>query len=385
MSTRKSLKTCIRHFTWSWHTVVMGTGAVSSLVSRFHFGEGSETLKVLTLLFFFLNLFFFVAICAATIARYYMFPELWSAMLRHPTQSLFIGAFPMGAATLINVALTANQSYSFAGSGFLYTLWAFWWLDSVVSSFTAVGMIYVMMTKHRHSLGQMSALWLLPVVTLIVASSTGGLLSTALAAAGRTSDASLTMAVSFTMVLAGLSLALMIITVYLMRLVIHGPLNASLILSSLIVLGPLGQGGFSLLVNSQNLANAHLPPSLSPAAIQAVCFCVAWALWSMGLVWLCIAVCSICSVLHRQSAPFSIGYWGMIFPSGVFALLTVELGTVLESTLVNYLGAIFSVFVFLLWTFVFLKTVPAVWDTSIFNSPCVSKLDQETRSSLEGA
>ncbi|KAJ7746399.1 voltage-dependent anion channel [Mycena metata] len=385
MSSRKDLKTCIRHFTWSWHTVVMGTGVVSSLISRFHFGQGSEALKILTLLTFFLNLFFFVAICAATVARYCMFPELWSAMLRHPTQSLFTGCSMMGAATLLNSGLAAHQSYSFAGPGFLYTLWAFWWLDSVGSAFTAVGMIYVMMTKHRHSLGQMSALWLLPVVTLIVASSTGGLLSTALAAAGRTSDATLTMGVSFTMVLIGLSLALMIITVYLMRLVIHGPLNASLILSSFIILGPLGQGGFSMLVNSQNLANTPLPPSLSVTAIQAVCFCVAWALWSMGLVWLCIAVSSICNVLHRQSAPFSIGYWGMIFPNGVFALLTVELGVVLESPVLNYLGAIFSVLVFLLWTFVFLKTIPAVYDTSIFNSPCASKLDEQTRSSLEGS
>jgi tellurite resistance protein TehA-like permease len=54
----------------------MGTGAVAGLVSRFHFGQGSEAIKILTLLFFFLNLFFFVAITAATIARYYMFPKV---------------------------------------------------------------------------------------------------------------------------------------------------------------------------------------------------------------------------------------------------------------------------------------------------------------------
>lgn len=32
-------------------------------------------------------------------------PQVWSLMLAHPAQSLFIGCFPMGAATLINAAL----------------------------------------------------------------------------------------------------------------------------------------------------------------------------------------------------------------------------------------------------------------------------------------
>ncbi|KAJ6570167.1 voltage-dependent anion channel [Mycena vulgaris] len=380
-SNRKSLKNCVRHFTWAWHTIVMGTGSVAALASRFHFAQGSEAIKVITLLFFFLNLCFFVLICGATAARYYLFPELWPAMLRHPTQSLFIGAFAMGAATLINTALVAHQSYSFAGPGFVYALWAFWWLDSAVSLLTAVGMFYVMMTKHQHSLGQMSALWLLPVVTLIVASSTGGLLATALAA--HPTYVSLTTTVSFIMLIMGLSLALMIITVYLMRLAIHGPLDANLILSSFIILGPLGQGGFSMLVNSRNLAKLHLGASLNTEVMQSVCFCAAWVLWSMGLIWLCIAFCSIYSVLRRQSVPFSVAYWGIIFPNGVFALLTVELGSVLESPVLNYMGAIFSVLVLLLWIFVFLKTIPAIWNTSVFNSPCVLKLEAETLSSFE--
>ncbi|KAJ6630992.1 voltage-dependent anion channel [Mycena sp. CBHHK59/15] len=382
MSSRKSLKTSIRHFTWAWHTIVMGTGAVSALVSRFHFGEGSEVLKIITLLFFFLNLCFFTLICGATVARYWIFPELWPAMLGHSTQSLFIGAFPMGAATLINIALVANQSYSFAGPGFLYTLWAFWWLDTAISLLTAFGMISVMMTRQEHSLHQMSALWLLPFVTLIVASSTGGLLAAALKS--HPTYAAVTTAVSFTILIMGLSLALMIITLYLMRLIIHGPLEANLILSSFIILGPLGQGGFSMLLNSQNLADLRLPGSLSAETIESVCFCVAWILWSMGLAWLCIALCSLSIILRQKTVPFSVAYWGTIFPNGVFTLLTVELGSVLDSPVLNYLGAIFSVMVLLLWIFVFVKTIPAIWNTSVFNSPCAAKLDEVTLASSKG-
>lgn len=69
---------------------------------------------------------------------------MWRKMISHPAQSLFVGAFPMGAATLINSALSANQAWSFAGSGFLYILWAFWWLDLILSFVCAFGMLYVM-------------------------------------------------------------------------------------------------------------------------------------------------------------------------------------------------------------------------------------------------
>ncbi|KAF8210974.1 voltage-dependent anion channel [Mycena galopus ATCC 62051] len=379
---RQTLKTCIRHFTWSWHTVVMGTGGIAGLISRFHFGQNSEAIKLLTLLFFFLNLFCFTAICTATVARYWIFPELWDAMLQQPTQSLFIGTFPMGAATLINTALTIHQTYSFSGSGFLYALWVFWWLDCVISLSITIGMIMVMITKQQHSLAHISTLWLLPALPLVVASSTGGLLGDALLLAHHPTYAALTTAVSLTILLIGLSIAGMMATLYLMRLVVYG-LDPGIILSSFIILGPLGQGGFSLLVNGQNVTHIPFPAMLSPTAIMTVCFCAAWTLWSISLIWLCIALCSVGSVLRRQSIPFSVAYWGTIFPTALVALLTVELGVVLESRTLDYLGAILSVFEFILWSFVFCKTIPALWDTSIFHSPVVSKLEEETIVNLE--
>ncbi|KAK7032845.1 sulfite efflux pump SSU1 [Favolaschia claudopus] len=328
----KTLKACIQHFTWSWHTVVMGTGSVASLVSHFHFGEGSEAVKVLTLLLFFLNLLFFSLITTATVARYRLFPE----------------------------------TYAFAGPEFVYVLWAFWWLDCAISVLIAIGMIFVMITRQKHSLGQMSALWLFPVITMVVASSTGGLLALALSALNP-AFSSLTTAVSFSLLLMGLSFAFMIFTVYLMRLVVYGPLDTSLILSSFIIMGPLGQGGFSMLVNGQNFAHIKLPAPFSPAALQSICLCAAWLL----------------CVLLRQRVPFSITHWDTIFPNNVFALLTVQLGEEPESRILNYLGAIFSVLVFLLWIFVLVKTIPAVWNTSVFSSPIVSTLDERMPSTIE--
>uniref|UniRef100_A0A8H7Y4R1 Uncharacterized protein n=1 Tax=Psilocybe cubensis TaxID=181762 RepID=A0A8H7Y4R1_PSICU len=63
-----------------------------------------------------------------TISRYYMFPELWIKMLYDPGEGLFVGAFPIGSASLIDLAVILNQRWRFGGTAFLYTLWGFWWL-----------------------------------------------------------------------------------------------------------------------------------------------------------------------------------------------------------------------------------------------------------------
>ena len=211
----------------------------------------------------------------------------------------------------------------------------------------------------------MAAVWLLPVVTLVVASSTGGLVARALRPHSVT-FALLTTAFSFVMLIIGLSLALMIITVYLLRLITHGAPDITLILSVFIVLGkpktfhraspiadtpglgPLGQGGYSLLVNGQNIAEL-LPlhfGSQSPFVDQAgqmifaVCFVGSFVLWSMGIAWITLGILSIFSVVRKGKVPFSMAYWGMVFPHGTFAILSVEMARVLNSSFYRVFGAL---------------------------------------------
>ncbi|KAF8893364.1 voltage-dependent anion channel [Infundibulicybe gibba] len=374
-SRRKSLKDCIRNFTWAWHTVVMGTGVISALAAR-------VATEAIALIFFFLNLSLFILICSAT---------LWRVMLSHPSQSLFIGAFPMGATTLLNSALGANQQWAFGGKGFLYALWGLWWAVLVISLAITFGIFYIMMTRQQHSVNSMAAVWVLPIVTLVVASSTGGLLADALTPHS-VSNAIFTTAVSLTVLMIGLTLATMMITVYLMRLVLYGPPDPSLVLSGFIVLGPFGQSGFSLLINGQNLATQlplHMAGRFSDwskagEVMNVVCFCGAWVLWSMCIAWQIFAICSVYAVARKKPIPFSVAYWGTVFPNGVFALLTVQLGVVLDSPFFHYLGAILSVAVLILWLFIFIKTIPVVWNTSIFVAPYVVNVPPVTTSQQPG-
>jgi tellurite resistance protein TehA-like permease len=359
----------------------MGTGVISALAALFPYGQGSVFLKAIVLLFFSINLALFIFVSTCTILRYYWFPEVWPLMLRHPAQSLFVGCFAMGCATLLNTGLVINQSYGFGGVKFLYFLWAMWWLDSAFSFIIAFGMIYVMMTRQEHTLAKMTGVWLLPVVTLVVASSSGGNLCAALKPINYTL-AMLSGAFSITMVVIGLVLAMMFITCYVLRLVIHGPPEPALVLSAFIPLGPLGQGGYSLLVAGADLAelfpvrvgqDLNFPNAeITGDAFQIALFCGAFVLWSMGIAIITIAFMTIFEVARKNKLPFGMAYWGLVFPHGVFAMLTVQLGSVLNSPFFKAFGAVWSIGVLLLWIVVFTKTIPVFIDGSIFKAPYLS-------------
>ena len=169
----------------------------------------------------------------------------------------------------------------------------------------------------------MTSLWLLPVVTLIVASSTGGVLAAALAAVNP-SYCLLTLTVSACMVFIGLGLAFMILTMYLLRLILHGIPPSAGVLSVFIPLGPMGQGGFSILLLGQGFRTV-LPltygnsPILRLAnvgeIVDIIALCAALVLWSLATMWLVYALLAVSEVLRETRLPFKQAFWGLIFPN----------------------------------------------------------------------
>jgi tellurite resistance protein TehA-like permease len=79
----------------------MGTGIVSILLHNLPYN--SRWLYWISVVIFCLNVALFVLFLFISIVRYTVYPEIWRVMIRHPAQSLFLGTFPMGLATIINM------------------------------------------------------------------------------------------------------------------------------------------------------------------------------------------------------------------------------------------------------------------------------------------
>ncbi|KAI9443569.1 voltage-dependent anion channel [Lactarius indigo] len=374
----------------------MGTGSISLLFSVFPYWTGSHTLRALSTAFFFLNLLLFVLFCGASAVRYWCFPGVWRAMLRHPVQGLYVGTFPMGALTLIAVGTTVlHGQYGFGGRAFLYALWGFWWADVAISALCCWGILYLMITEQKHALRDMTALWLLPVVTLVVASSGGGELAQALAEYS-TTGALTTLASATCTLSAGLALASALLIAYLLRLLQHGfPSNtaaAAGVLSACVPLGPMGQAGVAALLLGEG-ARVLLPRSQAQffeanegaaQAVYAVCVCVALALWALATLWLGFALLGVQYAVRREGGgvpPFQLAYWGLIFPNGVYANLTIALAQVLDAGFFRVWGAVYAVLTLLLWIVVFSRTVVRVHNGRIFDVPMPVVADASSSSS----
>ena len=102
-------------------------------------------MNVFSLVFFFLNVSLFSLFAAFTVARYYLYPHIWAITLHHPVSSLYIGCFPMGVTTIINVAVDViNTRFNFGGKKFLYFIWAVWWIDVSISAVCCWGIVHIM-------------------------------------------------------------------------------------------------------------------------------------------------------------------------------------------------------------------------------------------------
>lgn len=170
----------------------------------------------------------------------------------------------------------------------------------------------------------MTTVWLLPVVTLIVGSSSGGVLVPALQTYSP-SHALLTATCSACMVTIGLSLSLMLLTIYILRLVVHGYPTGASILSVFLPIGPCGQAAYSLLKLGSSFRSL-LPLKYGDAggilrqpgtgeAVEVICVVGAMVLWSLATMWILFAMLGLGYTLRRERIDFRLSFWGTVFPN----------------------------------------------------------------------
>lgn len=254
-------------------------------------------------------------------------------------------------------------------------MWGLWWLNAGLAYTIALVVIFFILGQKSRDLGKVLPIWIIPVVALIATSTCGGLYASALLPHSHTL-ALVTTTFSLTMCIIGLLFTTMISASFFLRLFLYGVPEATAVFATFNTLTPLGQGGYSLLVNGANFSKllplhpgASFPQSqIAGQIIYAVCFCFAYLLWCMGLAWIALSVLSITRRANRLPR-FCVAHWSLLFPNGVFALLSVQLGSVLQSRFYTGFGAAWSIIVFIMWTVLLLRSIPAFIDGTMFLPP----------------
>ncbi|TSD77979.1 C4-dicarboxylate ABC transporter [Pseudomonas sp. KBS0710] len=358
----------IRQFTPNWFAATMGTGVLALALAQLPFSLPGLHVIAEGLWLFTIGLFVLFSLLYA--ARWVMFFHEARRIFGHSTVSMFFGTIPMGLATILNGLLLFGMPRW--GSGVIPLAEALWWLDVAMALACGVLIPFMMFTRQEHSIDQMTAVWLLPVVAAEVAAASGGLLAPHLADA----HAQLVMLVtSYVLWAFSLPVAFSILTILMLRMALHKLPPANMAASSWLALGPIGTGALGMLLlggDAPAIFAANGLPGVGEMA-NGLGVVAGITLWGFGLWWMLIAVLITLRYL-RAGIPFNLGWWGFTFPLGVYALATLKLASLLHLSFFSIFGSVLVLALALMWLIVAKRTVQGAYKGELFVSPCIAGL-----------
>lgn len=193
------------------------------------------------------------------------------------------------------------------------------------------------MSIHKVEIASLTALSLLPIISTVVAAATGGVVAEVLV---NPTHALWTLIVSYILWGIGVPLAVFTLVLYYHRLTMHKFPPGAVLATAFLPLGPFGEGGFGIMqLGRVSLTIFPTTNTLIPSAgavVYVFGFLTALMMWGFGLVWLSWALLSF----GRSKPPFNLGWWGIIFATGVFTGSTITLGQEMPSRFFNVLGTV---------------------------------------------
>lgn len=359
----KNLKEIVKNFTPNWFTLNMGTG-ISFLImhnTRINFPYENIILKS----FWVMDIFFFLLFSILFLSRIIFFPETVKLMLKHPVQSMFLGAVPMGLVPILE-GFTVFK-VNLPGVHYLNVSLFLWWFDAFLAVTIGLGVVFLMFTiQKEHSLKNMTAVWLLPIVACEVTASAGGFLAPYF----NIHTAKVLIFSSYVLWSFSVPLAFSVLVILFLRLVTHKLPDIAMATTSWLTLGPLGTGALSLLLlghASDIKLHENFGEFLNLFGIITGILIWGYALWWWIMSWL------ITLKYFKEGLPFSMGWWAFTFPVGVFTASTYAIYNLTGYEIFKILGYVFTVQLLTFWFIVFFKTLPGIWSGYLFNAPCLSE------------
>ena len=358
----------IRQFTPNWFAATMGTGVLALALAQVDvpvLHHLAESLWLLTI-----GLFVLFTLLYA--ARWVMFFDEARRIFAHSTVSMFFGTIPMGLATILNGCLVFGINRW--GEGILPWVEALWWFDVGLALLCGVAIPYLMFTRQEHSIDQMTAVWLLPVVAAEVAAASGGLLAPHLVDTHTQFQVLIT---SYVLWAVSLPVAFSILTILMLRMALHKLPHANMAASSWLALGPIGTGALGMLLlgaDAPAIFAANGLGNLGEIA-RGLGLIAGIVLWGAGLWWLLTAVLITLRYI-RHGMPFNLGWWGFTFPLGVYTLATLKLANWLGLGFFHDMGMVLVVALAALWLLVTALTLRGAWHGELFVSPCIAGLNK---------
>ncbi|QPM90443.1 TDT family transporter [Pseudooceanicola algae] len=356
----------VRQFTPNWFAATMGTGILSIALSATPFHALGAALWMA-------NICLFTLFALLYAARWLVYFDEARRIFDHSVVSMFLGCIPMGLATILNGFLIYGTAH--LGQTAVTIAQTLWWIDAGMAAACGIAIPYMMFTRQSHSVEQMTAVWLLPMVAAEVAAVSGGMLAPHMATADMQM---IVLSLSYVLWALSVPIAMSVIVVLVLRLAIHKLPHASMASTSWLALGPIGTGALGLMTLGQAAPAILQAQGLGHLGATAAGIGAIGGLlmWGYGLWWFLMAAL-ITQRYLREGLPFNLGWWGYTFPIGVYAVATYKLGAVFDVSVIggaaNLMGSLLVGLLAVVWGVVCLRTIRGAWRGDLFFAPCIAR------------
>lgn len=386
----------ISGFTPAYYASVMGTGISANILYNFVFP--ARWLQVCGRIMAVISLTLFVVLLVLFVTALFRNRLLLHKVHCDTAMAPFMGCMVMGYTSLVMFLDAATDKL------WGMALFVLWWIASVMSFYTGFVTFFAStIGKHRKSANALdpaniSMLFLLPVVTLTVSLSCGGLLVPKL---DSTQLKIITMIICFIMWAVAVILAFIVVLVNFWRLFVHKIPASAQVMTMFLPIGFLGQGALAILLFGRNcftvlLQNKDTASTSSylyfmthtaqsnnvdvsdislmlATSIMMVCTINALALISFGFFFTFVAIASTLAKMapfaqKRNAAAmyspkseskfkgmfsgfirFHRGFWAMTFPLGTMATSNGQLYSLFHGfEAFRYISAIYACLLFII-------------------------------------
>ena len=306
----------------------------------------------------------FVFFTIMSLLRLFKYPKVAYIVFADFTQTSYLGAIPVAFDTIIVGIIIFYSHHETA----VWAAFGLFWVAILLTSIVVFSSVFVVYHHQKDvELSDVTGAWTLTFIPMIVVAATG---SSLLPYLGR-SPGVVVMVVSFMAWSLGVSMSLVISTIYLWRLMKCQLPARDAIISCFVPIGPFGMGAYGI----QNLAVSlatHIEkhhfvldrgPKVPASSLAAVAESIHWigiilAFANLGLAtfWLIEAVASLWSKFPRS---FNIGFWSFVFPLGVYSNAFCQLSVDLRNNGLKGFAATCVVVTASIWLLCALATVEA--------------------------
>ncbi|KAL6244415.1 hypothetical protein RBB50_008657 [Rhinocladiella similis] len=359
-----SWKQRMQHVTWAWFTLTMATGGIANVLHDVPYRF--RGLYTIGLIFFLLNIVFYLIIWAMIITRFMLYPWTFKASLTHPTESLFVPAFAVSFGTiLINIV---EYGAGAVGAWLHRTVVVLFWFDCGVAIGLSIAIYFILWSTLTFTIARMTPVWIFPAYPLLIMGPHAANLSDKVA---NVPHAIRIIIAGFTIQGIGFLVSLTIYSAFVYRLMTQKlpaePLRPGMFVSvgpsAFTVSGTIGMAqNLQRVIGSSPTSEFMAMPGLLAARVLRLC--ANWmSLWLWGLAWwfFFISLLSNAQCLHTDHhMPFSMTWFSFIFPQTALTTATFAVAEAFDVDAIRVIGCVMTVVLILAWAMVVACMVRAI-------------------------